>query len=183
MKSVAVFLSASSKLAPIFFSEAEMLGESLAEGNYRLVYGGANCGLMGALAKGHLNKKGQVVGVIPEKDYFLQVVQEGMTEKHVVTSLSERKAMMIDLADAFVVFPGGLGTLDEALDILVMKQTEFLSKPIVFLNTLDFWTPQLQVLDEMAQMGFIHGRLDDLYTVVDTVPKLMKWLKSELHEE
>ncbi len=183
MKSVAVFLSASSRVAPMFFSEAQLLGESLADESYRLVYGGANCGLMGRLAQSHMRRGGLVTGVVPEKDYFLHVVQEGMAEKYIVPGLSERKAKMIELADAFVVFPGGLGTLDEALDILVMKQTESLNKPIAFLNTLDFWTPQLQVLDEMAQIGFIHGHLADLYEVVETVPKLMTWLGEQLQSK
>lgn len=180
MKSVGVFLSASERVSPMFFSEAQMLGESLAQQKYKLVYGGANCGLMGRLAQSYLQISNQVVGVVPEKDFFLHLVQEGMAEKHLVSSLSERKVMMMDLADAFVVFPGGLGTLDEALDILVMKQTEALDKPIAFLNILDFWSPMLQALDEMAQIGFIHGRLDDLYAVIDTVPQLMQWLDKEL---
>src|SRR5258707_603576 len=116
---IAVFCSSSEAVSPMLRSEIERLGEVLAEDGHAVIYGGANCGCMGSLAKGVLSHRGHLVGVIPEMDFMQGLVQDGLSERHVVPTMSARKEAMNQLADAFVIYPGGLGTLDEALEAAV----------------------------------------------------------------
>ncbi len=146
MKSVAVFLSSSDRVSSAFKEEAYLLGRGLAESGFKVVYGGASCGCMGELAKGVLSANGQLVGVIPEIDILTEVVQNELSEKVLVSSMSERKNKMLELADAFIAFPGGIGTLDEITDVLCAKAIESelsKNKPFLFYNYMGFWTPFL----------------------------------------
>src|SRR5262249_40872482 len=156
---IAVFCSASDSVSPMLLSEIEILGEGLAEDGHAIIYGGANCGCMGALAKGVLNKRGQLIGVVPEMDFMLGLVQEGLSERHAVPTLSARKEVMNSLADAFLIYPGGLGTLDEALEVLALKSLGSLEKPVIFYNFLGIWTPFLEVLDLLVEQRLIRHRL------------------------
>lgn len=170
---LAVFCSSSENVSPMFFSEIEILGEGLAEDGHEIVYGGANSGCMGALATGVLRKKGRLIGVIPQMDFMLGLVQDGLSEQHVVPTLSSRKEAMIELADAFIVFPGGLGTLDEALEVLALKSLGNLQKPVVFYNFLGVWTPFLEALDLLSEQRMIRHRLSELLQVLDK-PELLR---------
>jgi uncharacterized protein (TIGR00730 family) len=164
---IAVFCSSSNEVSPMFFSEIELLGEQLAEDGHEIIYGGANCGCMGALARGVLRKKGRLIGVLPKMDFMLDLVQEGLSEQHVVETLSERKEVMNRLADAFVIYPGGLGTLDEALEVLALKSLGSMQKPIIFYNFLGAWTPILEALDLLVEQRMIRHSLDELAEVLD----------------
>ena len=151
----------------MFFSEIELIGEQLAEDGHEIIYGGATSGCMGALARGVLSKKGHLTGVIPEMDFMLDLVQSNLTEQHVVPTLSSRKEVMIRLAEAFVVYPGGLGTLDEALEVLALKSLGSCQKPVVFYNFLGVWTPFLESLDLLSEQRMIRHRLEELVLVLD----------------
>lgn len=175
---VAVFCSSSHDVSPMILSEMERVGEALALGGHDVVYGGCSDGCMGRLAQGVLNKKGRLVGVIPQMDFMQRNrVQEGLNEQHVVPTLSSRKEKMIALADAFVVFPGGLGTLDEALEVLALKSLGGFEKPIFFYNFLDLWTPFLEVLELMVQQRLIRHSLDQVLVVLDKPETLSEHLK------
>jgi uncharacterized protein (TIGR00730 family) len=175
---VAVFCSCSEGLSPLFFSEIEMLGEMLAEDGHQVVYGGASAGCMGALARGVLRRGGHLVGVVPEMDFMEGLVQPGLSERHVVPTLSSRKQAMNDLAEAFVVYPGGLGTLDEALEVLALKSCGNMQKPVIFYNFLGVWTPLLESLDLMVQQNLIRQPLDQLLTVLDKPEELRENLRN-----
>lgn len=164
---IAVFCSASDAVSPMLLSEMEKVGEVLAEDGHAIVYGGANCGCMGALANGVLRKKGQLIGVVPEMDFMMGLVQEGLTERHAVPTLSARKEVMNSMADAFLVYPGGLGTLDEALEVLALKSAGSLQKPVVFYNFLGIWTPFLESLELLVESRLIRPKLDELFRVLD----------------
>ena len=118
-----------------------------------LVYGGAHRGLMGVLADAMLEVGGRVVGVIPRALVDLEVAHRGLTELHVVDTMHQRKAMMFTLADAFVVGPGGLGTLEEAFETLTGIQLGYHAKPIVFLEVDDFWAPMAAFLESCRARG------------------------------
>lgn len=174
---VAVFCSSSEDVSPMFFSEIERLGESLAKDGHTVVFGGATAGCMGALARGVLGKKGKLVGVVPKMDFIDGLVQPGMTELHEVTCFSDRKLKMIALADAFIVYPGGIGTLDEVFEVLALKSIGTLPKPVVFYNFLDAWNPLLETLDLMVQNRMIRHNLTDLLTVIDKHETLVEYCK------
>lgn len=164
---VAVFCSSSENVSPMFLSEIERLGENLVMAGHAVVYGGATAGCMGALARGVLSKKGRLIGVVPRMDFIEGLVQPGLSELHEVTSFSDRKCKMIELADAFIVYPGGIGTLDEAFEVLALKSIGTLPKPILFYNFLDAWNPLLECMEVLVQNRMIRQNLSELLTVVD----------------
>lgn len=161
----------------MILSEAESLGRALAEWGHDLVYGGATPGCMGALAQGFKGVgRGKLVGVVPQMDFMDRIVEPGLNERHVVATLSGRKTVMLDQSDAFVVFPGGLGTLDEAYEAMALKSVGTLNKPIVFYNFLGIWTPTLEALEMLVEQRLIRGQLSDLITVVDNPEQLREHL-------
>lgn len=175
---ICVFCSSSDKVSPMMFSEIEIVGEALARDGHTIVYGGATPGCMGALARGVLKAKGKLVGVVPKMDFMADIVEPGLSERHVVPTLSSRKEEMMKLSDAFVVYPGGLGTIDEAFEALALKSLGTLRKPIVFYNFLGVWTPLLEALELLFEQNFIRDEIKDLMTVVDNAGDLRKAFKN-----
>jgi len=167
MRKIGVFLSSIEDVSPLFLDEAETLGNLLAKSKYSIVYGGSNSGCMGRLAQGVIAAKGELIGVVPEMDFVTGLVQEGMKEKIMVRDLSDRKSQMISRSDAFLVFPGGLGTLDEISDVLAQRQIGAHQKPIIFYNYLDYWSPFLDCLETFYQQRMISTPVHDLIRVFD----------------
>lgn len=164
---IGVFCSSSENVSPMLFSEMEALGEELAKLGYDVVYGGSHAGCMGSLGRGVKRAGGQLIGVVPEMDFMNGLVEENLDERHVVPTLSSRKEVMLKLADAFLVYPGGLGTLDEAFEAMAMKSCGGLDKPIVFYNFLGVWTPLLETMELLSQQRLIRDAMDDLIRVID----------------
>jgi uncharacterized protein (TIGR00730 family) len=159
---VTVFLSSSAG-RPSDVAAMEALARELARRELTLVYGGAHRGLMGVLADAALAAGGRVVGVIPQALVELEVAHGGLTELHVVETMHQRKAMMFDLADAFVVAPGGLGTLEEAFETLTGIQLGYHRKPIVFLDVDEFWPPLEAFLDHAVRAGVLKPEVRSLF--------------------
>ena len=162
MPHVCVFLSSSDGL-PVQVAAIRELGEELARRKVTLVYGGAHRGLMGVLADATLAAGGRVIGVIPRALVELEVAHTGLTELHVVDTMHQRKAMMFALADAFVVGPGGLGTLEEAFETLTGIQLGYHAKPIVFLDVDGFWAPMEQFLDHSVRADVLRPEVRALF--------------------
>lgn len=181
---VAVFLSSSTQVSSVFLEEAFNLGVELAKAEITTVYGGANCGCMGRLADGVLSKKGKLVGVIPEMDFLEGLVHEKLDQKILVPTLSARKVRLIEESDAFIVFPGGIGTLDEVTEVLALNCIEDSakahSKPVIFYNHLGFWTPFLESLEIMGQQRMLYKPIDQLYQVFDTIPNVIGCIRETL---
>jgi uncharacterized protein (TIGR00730 family) len=151
---------------------ARRLGAALAERRLGLVYGAGNIGLMGMLADEVLRAGGEVIGVIPQALVDHEVAHEGLTERHIVSTMHERKALMADLADGFVALAGGFGTADELFEILTWAQLGLHAKPIGLLNTAGYFDPLLAWLDHMVAEGFLrpeHRRL----LLTDDEPELL----------
>ncbi len=147
---------------------ADGFGRELAAREIALVYGGGNIGLMGALADGALDLGGQVVGVIPDFLRDREVCHTGITETVVVDDLFERKAIMIERADAFVALPGGIGTFDEVLEVIAWRQLRQLRQPIGLLNVSGYFDSWLASLRHAADEGFInHAELKQLIVLRD----------------
>jgi uncharacterized protein (TIGR00730 family) len=159
---VTVFLSSSAG-RPSDVAAIQALARELARRGLTLVYGGAHRGLMGVLADAALAAGGRVVGVIPQALVELEVAHGGLTELHVVETMHQRKAMMFDLADAFVVAPGGLGTLEEAFETLTGIQLGYHRKPIVFLDVDEFWPPLEAFLDHAVRAGVLRPEVRSLF--------------------
>lgn len=156
-KSVAVFCASASGARPEYAATAKALGRMLAEHGVDLIYGGGNTGLMGAVADGALAAGGHVVGVIPHVLVDLEVAHEGVSELHVTSTMHTRKAMMAERADAFLVLPGGYGTLEEMFEVLAWQTLKIHSKPVVLLNVAGFYNSMLTFLDVCDREGMLRG--------------------------
>jgi uncharacterized protein (TIGR00730 family) len=139
------------------------LGTEMARRGLALVYGGASRGLMGVLADAVMAANGTTVGVIPRALVDLEVAHAGLTELHVVDTMHQRKAMMFELANAFVVAPGGFGTLEEAFEILTGIQLDYHRKPIMFLDVDGFWSAMETFLDHAVAAGVLRGEVRALF--------------------
>ena len=157
---VCVFCGSSAGANPEYRRQAVELGSALTAKGWGLVYGGADIGLMGALADAALAERGQVIGVIPQALVDREIAHDQLTELHVVSSMHERKARMATLADAFIALPGGYGTLDEFLEILTWAQLGIHQKPCVLINTAGYYDGLLAFLDHAVREDFlrIHNR-------------------------
>jgi uncharacterized protein (TIGR00730 family) len=141
------------------------LGRLLAERGIGLVYGGASVGLMGILADAALQADGEVIGVIPDSLRRSELAHRNLAQLHVTASMHERKAMMLELADAFIALPGGIGTLDEFFEVWTWAQLGLHQKPCGLLDIAGYYGPLLQFLDDATEAGFIAESVRALLTV------------------
>lgn len=178
MRNVCVFLS-SSQGRPADVAAITTLGRELAARELTLVYGGAHRGLMGVLADAVLAAGGRAIGVIPKALVEAEIAHRGLTELHVVETMHERKAMMFQLADAVVVAPGGLGTLEEAFEHLTGIQLGYHRKPVVFLDVEGFWPPLEAFLDHAVGAGVLKPEVRALFRTAssasDALDTLVVW--------
>lgn len=154
MKNICVFCGSSKGNNPVYKETAIALGELLAKNEKRLVYGGGNIGLMGAVADAVLKNGGEVIGVIPDFLLKQEVGHLGLTELIVVKSMHERKQKMAELADGFIAMPGGFGTLEELAEILTWVQLKLIDKPVALLNIARYYDNLISMVDGMLQEGF-----------------------------
>ena len=165
-RAIAVFCGSSSGSSPAYRSAADELGAAIAASGCRLVYGGGDVGLMGAVADSMLEAGGSVTGVITEQLLALEVGHRGLTELEVVANMHVRKARMAELADGVIVLPGGFGTYEEMFEILTWNQLGLVSMPVVLLDVVvdghSFYEPLADFIDGAVAAGFMkpdHGAL------------------------
>lgn len=179
IRSVAVYCGSRTGLRAEYRAAAEALGGALAQQGIRLVYGGGNVGLMGAVANAALAAGGEVVGVIPQSLVDREMAHHGLTQLEVVETMAQRKTRMEELADAFVVLPGGAGTLEETFEVLTMMQLGQLAGPLALINTGGFWDPLREMLAKMATEGFLRQKFIDTLIIAETPAELFagfgKW--------
>jgi uncharacterized protein (TIGR00730 family) len=156
-RSVCVFCASSNGVDPIFLESAKALGQAIAKRGWQLVYGGAQVGLMGVMADAALAHGGSVIGVIPRALVEREIAHRGLTELIETSSMHERKAEMARRADAFLVLPGGLGTLDELCEILTWGLLGIHEKPVVLINIAGYWDAFLAMLDAAVTAGFLRA--------------------------
>lgn len=155
MKWICVFCGSSSGESPVYLEAATRLGTLLAREGLGLVYGGSKVGLMGRLADVMLEQGGPVVGVIPHALVNREVAHGGLTELRVVGSMHERKAVMAEIADAFITLPGGLGTLEEFFEVVTWGQLGLHRKPSGLLDIKGYYQPLIRFLDHAVTEGFL----------------------------
>jgi uncharacterized protein (TIGR00730 family) len=183
-----VFCASSPGARPEYDGAARELGRELARRGIELVYGGGNVGLMGAVADAAIEAGGHVIGVIPEALVAKEVAHRGLPDLRVVRSMHERKALMADLADAFIALPGGFGTLEETLEVLTWAQLGVHAKPCALLDVCGFFAPLLDLLDRAVTERFLKPEHREMLLVGDTaaglldrlanhrMPELDKWI-------
>ncbi|MCG8600855.1 MAG: TIGR00730 family Rossman fold protein [Verrucomicrobiales bacterium] len=170
ISSLCVYCGSSPGQDPAFLKTATTLGVYLAESGIRLVYGGGNVGLMGAVADGALSAGGEVFGVIPRGLAEKELAHPGLTELHTVSSMHERKTMMAELSDAFLALPGGIGTMEEIFEVFTWTQLGFHSKPCGFLNVAGYYDDLFSFLQRMVDQRFLkQEHLDILLTGEDHI--------------
>lgn len=175
-----VFCGSSVGGDPRHREQAARLGRQLAETGTTLVYGGGHVGMMGVIAEAALTAGGRVVGIIPEHLLRIEAPYREISELIVVDSMHTRKRKMFDLADAFCVLPGGLGTLDETFEILTWKQLRLHNKPIVVANLEGYWTPWVTLVEGIISQGFARPATAELYSVVDKVEDILPTVESQI---
>jgi len=161
LRSVCVYCGSSDTVDARYFELSRALGGAMAERGVRLVYGGGNVGLMGAAARAAHEAGGRVLGVIPR---FL-TEREGLytdIEHRVVETMHERKQLMFDESDAFIVLPGGIGTLEEVVETLSWVRLGLHRKPVAFLSHNGYWTPLLDLVDHQIEEGFTPAEFRDV---------------------
>jgi uncharacterized protein (TIGR00730 family) len=173
IKRITVFCGSSFGNEPVYETKARLLGNALAKNNIELVYGGANVGLMGAVADGVLSQGGKVIGVLP---YFLQskeIAHEGLTELILVESMHERKTKMNELCDGVIALPGGFGTLEEFFEMLTWAQLGLHRKPIAILNINGFYDALKTMIQVMVDKGFLKPVNQEMLLVSDDIEELL----------
>jgi len=165
VKSVCVFCGASVGNDPAYRAAANELGERMAASGTRLVFGAGHIGMMGTVADAVLAGGGEAIGVIPEFLRDRELAHTGLTELHVVDSMHTRKRMMFDLSDAFIVLPGGLGTLEEMFEMITWRQLGRHEKPIVLISTKDYWAPFQAMIDRVVESDFAHGVAETYFSI------------------
>jgi uncharacterized protein (TIGR00730 family) len=171
--SVAVFCGSRPGSSPAFAEAARALGRGLAEADIRLVYGGGRIGLMGIMADAAVAAGGRVLGVIPDFLMRLEVAHEGLSELIVTDSMHSRKRLMAEEADAFVMLPGGLGTLDETIEIITWRQLHLHDKPILICDVNNSARPVLALIDAVIANGFARPDTRALYEAADGVDAVL----------
>ena len=172
LETICVFCGSNHGARPAYAAAAQAFGQVLARRGIRLIYGGGHVGLMGALATAALEAGGQVTGVITGSLEGRELAHPGVADMRVVVSLAERKALMADLADAFVVLPGGFGTLDELFEVLVWAQFDTHRKPVGLLNVDGYYDPLVVWLDRAARDRFVRAEHRTM-VLVESDPELL----------
>ena len=173
-KTLCVYCAASDRIAQYYRELARDLGAEAARRGIRLVFGAGSVGLMGALADGALAEDGHVIGVIPEHLEKRELGHKGISEYVVVGSMHDRKRAMFERSDAFAILPGGLGTLDEAIEVITWRQLGLHDKPIFLLNGQGFWEPLLSLVGHLRDEGFLHQSPESLFQVVGDIEGLLE---------
>jgi uncharacterized protein (TIGR00730 family) len=176
IRSVVVFCGSRMGNSPVYRAAAETLGTGLGRAGIRLVYGGGRIGLMGAVADAVLAAGGEVVGVIPEFLMRREVAHHAVHDMVVTDSMHTRKQRMFELADAFVMMPGGLGTYDEVVEIVTWRQLGLHDKPVVLCDVAGSAQPLLAAFEGAVAQGFAEASALDLFEVVDGPQALLKRL-------
>jgi uncharacterized protein (TIGR00730 family) len=171
--SICIFCGSRVGADPSHKAAADAAGRKIAENGWRLIYGGGGVGLMCVAANAALAAGGAVIGVIPGFLKAAEAGHEGLDDLIVTDGMHDRKQIMFNLANAFLILPGGIGTLDETMEILTWRQLGSHAKPIVLVNLGGYWDPLLAMLDRAVEQGFMSAGTVGLMEVVGSVDEAM----------
>ena len=177
--SAVVYSASSDAIDKIYVDAATRLGELLAKNNVTCINGGGNLGLMGAVIDSVLLNEGKVKGVIPKFMVDSGWCHQKLTEQIVTNTMHERKQKMAELSNAAIALPGGVGTLEELLEIITWKQLGLYKHPIIILNTNNYYSSLLEMFDNMIEQNFMHKRYRHMWQVVNTPEEAIEELSKE----
>jgi uncharacterized protein (TIGR00730 family) len=176
--SICVFCGASPHVEMKYFLLAKELGKLIAEKNHKLIYGGGSVGLMGAVSNSALDYNGEVIGIYPtflqptEKIQSIEPANNNLSQLILVKDLSERKKLMIEMSDAFVILPGGFGTLDEVFEVITWKYLNNLDYPIIFYNYEGYYNKLFAMIEDIYAARFAAERIKLTYSIIDNFEDL-----------
>lgn len=179
---ICMYGAASDRIDSIYINAAEALGKEIAKRHHKLIYGGGASGLMGACANGVLENSGEVTGVVPTFMNKFEPIKSECTEIVRTETMSLRKEVMEENADAFVIAPGGIGTFDEFFQILTLTELGRSAKPIIVYNISGFYDDTIAIIDKLIGMGFIRESVKSLFSVCETPEEVLnavEWLTSQ----
>ena len=176
---ICVFGAARDEIDPGFFALGEALGRALGERGHTLVFGGGAHGMMGAAARGCAAAGGAVIGVAPHFFRRPGVLFEGPATWYHMDTMAERKSVMEDLADGFIALPGGVGTMEEILEVVTLRGLGRMKKPIAFLDRDDYWRPTLAALENCVERGFAPASLREEYGSFTDPAECLDYLERE----
>jgi uncharacterized protein (TIGR00730 family) len=173
VKTICVFCGSSTGNNSKYIATAKNLGQLIAQKKLTLVYGGGNVGLMGEIANSVLSNRGRAIGVIPQFLVERELVHDGLSEVKIVESMHERKAMMAELADAFIALPGGFGTLEETVEVLTWAQLGLHRKPIGLLNVEKYFGFLYEFFKHMVREKFLDTEYKDMILIKESPAEML----------
>jgi hypothetical protein len=178
---ICVFCSSSNAVDDVYFSDAQTLGKLIAQKNHSLIYGGANVGLMEHLAQTVKNNNAKITGIIPQKIHDKTLSSELPNELIVTQTMDKRKTLMREKSDAFIALPGGFGTLEEILEVITLKQLEYHNKPVVFINTNNFFNHIFDQFEKSFTENFAKENYRKLYFIANTPDDAIEYIEKYKH--
>ena len=178
LSSLCVFCGSNGGAQPAYLEAAEAVGRGLAQRGVRVVYGGGKVGMMGAVADAARAAGGEVVGIIPQAIFDLEIGHTGLDDLRVVGSMHERKALMAELSDAFIALPGGIGTLEELFEVYTWAQLGIHAKPLGLIDVAGYYQPLVDFLDHAVQERFLRPQTRTLLAVSESLDDLLARLEA-----
>jgi cytokinin riboside 5'-monophosphate phosphoribohydrolase len=175
---ICVFSSSSNAIPDIYFEEGLNLGRLIGQQGHLLINGGANVGLMETLTVAASNAGARTIGIIPERFISRSLASDKLDELIITHDMQERKAKMREMADAFIALPGGFGTLEEIMEVLTLRQLNYHSKPIVFINTGNFFDFLFRQFDLFFEQQFTKELYKELYFIADDSVQALEYISS-----
>lgn len=179
MKNICVYCSASDGIDEIYYKDAQKLGELLGKNNYNLVYGGSDFGLMGTVSKSAKENGSHICGIMPKKIYEMINHEGGSCDEFVLTdNMRDRKEKMDKYSEATIALAGGFGTLDEVIEIIDLKIIGYNTKPIVFLNTNNYYAKLFEFFEQIVKENFARQKSAGLFYLAQTPEEVIEYLKN-----
>jgi uncharacterized protein (TIGR00730 family) len=186
LSSVCVFCGSNGGADPAYLAAAEAVGGGLAQRGIRIVYGGGRVGLMGALADAASAAGGEVVGVMPQALVDREIGHSGIDDLRIVDTMHQRKALMVELADAFIALPGGIGTLEELFEVYTWAQLGIHAKPLALLDVAGYYEPLAAFLDHAVAQRFLRAETRTMLSVADSLEGVLdafeRWQPPAMHK-
>ena len=178
IKSLTIYCSSSQKIEKKFYKMAREIAEIISKYKIKVIYGGGNVGLMGEIARTLIRLKTEVIGIIPK--FLIKDEQANIKITHlkIVTNMSKRKENLFKLGDAFLILPGGTGTLEEVIEVLSWKNLKLHNKPIIFFNFDNYWSPLIKQIDQIVENKFGNKNLQNKFQVIRSTKEFNKILQS-----
>ena len=179
---IAIFCGSKKGNKNIYNSQSKKIAKILCENSYPIIYGGGRTGLMGAISNTIKKSKGKIIGIFPNFLNTQQLAQEGLYKFYTVKTLSNRKKIMISRSDAFLILPGGFGTLDELLEVLTLKQLGLSNKPIIIFNIYGLWNPLKRLFLFLKKEGFVNHKDIKHVFWANSTDEILNFLDNNFHK-